>query len=186
MPRRPDETTARARTQVFRPVVETLAARGISQAWLAQQVGLTRHRLWNYLHGFDRVPPGFVERVCRFLGIPPSLVTIPEPRDRYIQQPRTRIASTESTEKGQHQDDSRRTATRRTRSTAPATQPVTHHTPRHGAITSGARSRSSRDDASPTSGGRSAADASNGAKRRVASTRRRSGLRDGLAVPGDL
>jgi transcriptional regulator with XRE-family HTH domain len=171
-----------------------MVGRGMRRAWLAQHLDISRALLWRYEHGYDRMPAQFVERACRIVGIPASLITIPEPRDRFIQQPRqSKSGQSTTTERTEKQDDPRRTAddqqrrnARRTQSTASDAQPVTYHTPRHGAVASGARSRSSRDDASSTSDGRSAADASNGAKRRVARSRRRTGVAERLASAGDL
>lgn len=89
-----DEATRRARAAVYRPVVATLEARGVSQTWLARRLGLGRNRLWNYLNGHDRVPLDFITRVCDTLALPASIITIPDPRDLYIQSPRQRTAST--------------------------------------------------------------------------------------------
>lgn len=77
-----------ARTRVMRPLFAYMVGRGMRRAWLAQQLGISRALLWRYEHGRIRVPDQFIGDACRMVGIPTSLITIPEPRDLYIQQPR--------------------------------------------------------------------------------------------------
>ena len=90
---RTDAVTRTARSQVLAPIFDTLNARGSTRSWLAGRLELDRRRLWAFEHGVERMPPWFVERACATLGIPSSFVSIPEPRDLYIQQPRTKAAT---------------------------------------------------------------------------------------------
>lgn len=91
----PDEVRAK-RASVLAPLFAVLRERGIKRQWFADQLGISRNSLWNYQHGYDRLPIGLIERACQLVGIPTVFVPIPSPRDLYIQQPRstTRKAST--------------------------------------------------------------------------------------------
>lgn len=80
------------RAAALAPLFAIARQRGHRRGWIADQVGVTIQRLWNYEHGLDRVPPDFVERFASALTVPPSLIVIPEPRDLYIQQPRVKRA----------------------------------------------------------------------------------------------
>ena len=87
----PDAVRA-ARQSVLAPLFAVLRERGVKRSWFARQIGpagMPLNRLWQYEYGHARVPPEFVGQACRVLGIPATFVPIPEPRDLYIQQPRS-------------------------------------------------------------------------------------------------
>ena len=108
----PDEVRAK-RASVLAPLFAVLQERGIKRQWFADQLGISRNSLWNYQHGYDRLPIGLIDRACQLVGIPTVFVPIPEPRDLYIQQPRRAVKGGKAVGKtGTKRPTTKRKATR--------------------------------------------------------------------------
>lgn len=100
-----------ARAALLEPLAAILRQRGVKRQWFAAQMGVSFSSLWNYINGYDRLPPTFIERASQVLGIPASFFPVPEPRDLYIQQPRTASRSASTAVKSKT-TTKKRTATR--------------------------------------------------------------------------
>lgn len=68
----PDERARRIEEQ--RRLFDFLRDRGIKRAWLAQRLGISHGRLYNYERGLNRPPEWFLPRSAEALGIPVSLL----------------------------------------------------------------------------------------------------------------
>src|SRR5258708_7752530 len=54
----------------------------ISQAWLASQLGISKHHILNLFRGLSTPPPGFLERACVVLDIPVAKMRVSTPATR--------------------------------------------------------------------------------------------------------
>lgn len=79
------ETGKALRARTLEPLFVVLESQGRSVTWLARQLGVSRSVLVNYRYGWRRVPPGLVERACKILGIPTSLVPLSAPPEVLFQ-----------------------------------------------------------------------------------------------------
>lgn len=85
---RSPKTVREQRAQALEPLFAQMRLHRMSNRWMAAQLGIPEKRLWAYKSGEIRLPEGFIKRACQVVGLLPSLIPIPEPRDLYIQQPR--------------------------------------------------------------------------------------------------
>jgi len=104
--RRPPKALRSQRIEALTPLLAEMRAQRWTAHMVAERIGIPDKRFWAYTHGETRIPADFIAQVCAVVGLPADFITVPEPRDLYIQQ----------------------AARRRTLSSQPATKPTTKPT----------------------------------------------------------
>jgi hypothetical protein len=84
---RPTKAVRDERTRLLAPLFAQMRLQRMSNVYVAEKLGIPDKRLWAYQHGETRIPQDFIERACAVVGLAPSLIPVPEPRDIYLQQP---------------------------------------------------------------------------------------------------
>lgn len=84
---RPSKAVRDQRAKVLEPLFAQMRLQRMSNRYVADKLGIPEKRFWAYQHGETRIPATFIAQVCEVVGLVPSLIPIPEPRERYLQQP---------------------------------------------------------------------------------------------------
>lgn len=64
------------------PLYRYLKQHGVSQVWLASQLGMSKNNIMNYFRGLVTPPPLFLERACAVLDIPVAKMRVSTPATR--------------------------------------------------------------------------------------------------------